>query len=88
MKNATKKIETLEQADAIVLSMAADWAEMTDGQGPQFAEIGSGLRLAAVRSEIARATSDDERAFAVRHYIAAVTDQRDHANRMAAPRRF
>jgi hypothetical protein len=88
MKNATKKIETLEQADAIVLSMAADWAEMTDGQGPQFAEIGSGRRLAAVRSEITRATSDDERAFAVRHYLTAVTDQRDNANRMAAPRRF
>ena len=32
--------------------------------------------------------SDDERAFAVRHYLATVTDQRDHAHRMAAPRRF
>jgi hypothetical protein len=82
------EITTLEQADAIVDALGCSWAALTDGRGPQFREMGTGLRLNSVRDQIARATSDDERAFAVRHYLTAVTDQRDHAHRMAAPRRF
>ncbi|MCK9629859.1 MAG: hypothetical protein M0R37_14885 [Bacteroidales bacterium] len=81
-------INTLEQADAIVDALGCSWAALTDGRGPQFREMGAGMRINSVRDQIARATSDDERAFAVRHYLAVVTDQRDNAHRMAAPRRF